>query len=575
MPTVSRGRLRPAGAMSSRDTMTDQQATRMAAEATQVWEILDRCVRAGRDGLRCGQVHPSDSPDEVLFTIDGAPSMPTIAIHLPGFTGPRYASGHQLSVSYRGDLLLADKPILDRICGALFATEVELAALLPGLVVEPEAPRPAETPPADEGPVEIDSSRWPMLAAALGRRTGTTVRLFESGGNAFLIEAHLNGQTERLIVAPRTRWRSPYLAGDQLAVSIAGALPADRAARGNLLEVAHLLVAHEAELLRADFQRRALETVIDSADGSEPVVFPVGKLTALRSFAPPSDRPFVGEDVGMLFLTSPCFANCTFCGEETTRNATFSDPQDVEATIRQRPRELTRVLICGYEPLSHPGVLGMVAACRETGATAVQLVTTGIPLGDVHLVRALVAAGVTSVAVPLYSHQAVTNDLIMRRHGAFDATIRGLDALAAAGVTIHMHSLVLTANLHDIDEIATLAAARWQASFVASAVRDKGSYEEVAPNFEDIAAAVYHAPVFAVPFCFMPRMVRHPDVDRRRPLQYSIKAIADVMRVYLSAGLVHTEDCARCAYRLSCKGAAPAQLARRPELRLKPIIEGA
>jgi hypothetical protein len=43
------------------------------------------------------------------------------------------------------------------------------------------------------------------------------------------------------------------------------------------------------------------------------------------------------------------------------------------------------------------------------------------------------------------------------------------------------------------------------------------------------------------------------------------------MRVYFAQGLMQTEDCERCIYRLCCKGAAPAQLAQRPELRLLPV----
>ena len=69
----------------------------------------------------------------------------------------------------------------------------------------------------------------------------------------------------------------------------------------------------------------------------------------------------------------------------------------------------------------------------------------------------------------------------------------------------------------------------------------------------------------------MPRMAAHPDVDLERPLQYTIKGIAEVMRAYFTQGLVQTEDCRRCIYRLSCKGAARAQLEQRPGLRLVPF----
>jgi len=563
---------------------TTRWATSQAGDAAGALAILGGCVQAGRGDLQCAGIR-RETADAVVLSVDGLPPIPAIVIHLPGSTAPHYRRGRQLSVSYRGRVEPADVAVVDRICEAILRSEATLTPALVGLAVEGEGndARPSseqanteEAIPSPQGEerAEIDGSRWPVLAGALGSALGTTPRLFSGGQTDLVLEVDLGDEPLRLIVGPRARWRNPYVAGDVLAVSLdAGAVPSDHAGRRTMSQIARLIVEHEEELSHADPRLRPGGVDPEPDDGA--VYFPVGKLTPVRASLPIPDKSCVSDDIGMLFLASQCFANCTFCGEATTNNARLSDPRRVEASIRQCSHALTRVIIAGHEPLSHPGILGMIAACRDTGASSVELMTTGIPLADTHQARALVAAGITSVAVPLYSHDAISNDLIMRRHGAFDATLKGLDTLAALGVTVHVHSLVIQANLHDIDEIGSFVAARWHATFVASAIRDKRAYATVAPNFEDIAAAVSEAPVFGVPFCFMPRMAAHPDVELDRPLQYTIKAIADCMRVYFAQGLVQTEDCQRCIYRLCCKGAAPAQLRQRPELRLRPVEAGA
>lgn len=551
-----------------------------AGDVADALAIVAECVHAGRSNLHCAGIR-RETADEVVLTVDGPRPLPAIVIHLPSSTAPHYRRGRQLSVSYRGRLQAADAEVVDRICDAIFRSEATLTPALAGLAVEEENDAARSSSPQDNAGVanpspleqeraEIDRSRWPVLAGVLRSALGTTARLFTDGETDLVLEADVGDAPLRLIVGPRTRWRNPYVAGDVLAVSLdAGSVPPEQAGRRTISQIARLIVEHEEELSHADprLQPGGIGPELD--DGA--VYFPLGKLTSVRASLPIPDSECVAEDLGILFLASQCFANCTFCGEATTNNARLSEPQRVEASIRQRSHALTRVIIAGHEPLSHPGILGMIAACRESGASSVELMTTGIPLADTHQARALVSAGITSVAVPLYSHDAITNDLIMRRHGAFEATLKGLDTLAELGVTVHVHSLVLHTNLHDIDEMATFVGTRWRATFVASAIRDKRAYATVAPNFEDIAAAVSQAPVLGVPFCFMPRMAAHPDVELERPLQYTIKAIADCMRVYFAQGLAQTEDCRRCIYRQCCKGAAPAQLAQRPGLRLLPV----
>lgn len=232
--------------------------------------------------------------------------------------------------------------------------------------------------------------------------------------------------------------------------------------------------------------------------------------------------------------------NCIFCGEMTTRDYVFSDPHEVIRSIQERGRGLDTVAIAGYEPLSHPGVLDMIAACREVGIPQVELMTTGIPLGDRQLCDALVRAGLTSAVVPLYSDVEDENDFVMRRRGAWRATLRGLDRLHELGCCIHLHTLIARQNLHAIDRLYRFATARWGASFVAAPPRNKTkstNYEDIAVRYADLAEAVREAPVVGMALCCNPRMQAHPDLDRAWPLQLTLGSMSDLMRFYFMQGL--------------------------------------
>jgi MoaA/NifB/PqqE/SkfB family radical SAM enzyme len=290
--------------------------------------------------------------------------------------------------------------------------------------------------------------------------------------------------------------------------------------------------------------------------------FPIGRLTPV-----PHNR-----NHALIYLTSPCYANCVFCGEETTQKYVFSDVSAVLRSIRDRSFEPTKVWIAGFEPLSHPGVPDMVAECRASGISEVELMTTGLPLGNLRTAEALLAAGLTSVAVPLYADEPHLNDLLMRRSGAFDATVRGLDFLHERGCQIHLHSLVLRQNLSAIDRIDKLAHERWNATFVAAIARQKTNFEHTFVALESLDSAVRHAPVLGAPFCFLPRMKDHPDVTLERPLQQTLVAMSDVMRPYFSQGLVQEAPCAGCKYRHACTGVTAEQRKFEPGFSLRPFL---
>src|SRR5439155_16877247 len=196
---------------------------------------------------------------------------------------------------------------------AILRSQATLASELVGLPVEPEEheARTANRPPSSKEDLsEIDQARWPVLAATLRNALGTTARLFKGDKDDLIVEVHHDGQPLRLIVGPATRWQNTYVAGDLLAVSPdARSFPRDQAGRRTMLDVARLLIEHEHELIQADPRPRSDGMNLNPDDGT--VYLPIGKLTPLRTLRaqlPASDQSYIREDIGILFLTSPCFA---------------------------------------------------------------------------------------------------------------------------------------------------------------------------------------------------------------------------------------------------------------------------
>lgn len=428
--------------------------------------------------------------------------------------------------------------VVDAALGWLFARE---AALLDALAARPES--------STVRPLDLRAA--PGVAAwatELPIRAGT-VRRDASGELELVVPVADAGEVH---VRPVRAERQPYAAGAHLAARVEG-VEVVRA----LHDVALAIVAHEAEVLSA-----AAAALGPAPASAGPVGVPPGRL-----FRHPGAG---GRSLGIVALTSPCYANCIFCGQETTREWTFADTGALLESVSARDFAPEKVVVVGWEPLSHPGVLDLVAALRSTGVREVELMTTGVPLGDDRLVDALVAAGLTSVAVPLYSHLEHVNDLVMRRAGAYRATLRGLERLRRASVELFVHALVLRQNLHDVDPLCALVRDRLGARFVAAPARSKGRYADTAFPYAALEGAVRVAPVVGAPLCLVPRMAEDPDLDLGRPLQETHRDVADAMRGYFMQELTQAPECGGCTLRRACTGYVRSQAAFEPGMRVRP-----
>ena len=473
---------------------------------------------------------------------------------------PYYRAGVALTCSYGpSGAEVQCQPAIDKVCDYIFADESEY---LPLFDLDSGAQAPAATLGAidREVPAQLSSV---FSAVALD----DLVLKARTDGSAMELGARRNGQEANIAIAFRGGQHNPYAAGARIDILIDGTA-VDPPAHDLFTQLIAAVLAHEEDVFE----------VLVNLNGPAPrdrqgrSLLAVGRLSPIASHRAPSfDEPLPSAKPAVLYLTSPCFANCIFCGEHTTRNYSYCDVDSVLADIRAHHAQTQKVLIVGYEPLSHPGVPEMIGACRSAGVRDVELMTTGIPLGNSALVEALLTAGLTSIAVPLYSHVAATNDRIMRKAGAFEKTVRGLDMIARSSCAIHVHSLLLQQNLPDIDSLFDLVTSRWNATFVAAPIRVKSNFEQTAPSYAEIVRLVQRAPVLSVPFCLYTRMRHHQDLDMKPQLHDSLAHMADSMRIYLSQDLKQMEPCSRCVYQRACLGIIPEQLKLEPSLRLVPF----
>lgn len=176
-----------------------------------------------------------------------------------------------------------------------------------------------------------------------------------------------------------------------------------------------------------------------------------------------------------LVLVNSCENRCFFCASPGT---TAVPPGDltrmtrIRAHLEARPAGITRLVIGGNEPTLHPDFDRALALAHASGFEHVELMTSGMRLGDPDKLAEWKRLGLASVAVPIYAPSAELHDAVCGT-ASFDRLVRGLDAARDAGITIHLHTLLLKRTRHVLDELAHLSRARWGATLAIAPLRDK------------------------------------------------------------------------------------------------------
>lgn len=142
-----------------------------------------------------------------------------------------------------------------------------------------------------------------------------------------------------------------------------------------------------------------------------------------------------------------CNQNCWFCnGRRPVEDPAFISKPAVRRRILEAQGGGTReIVLTGGEPTLRNDLTDLVRRAASEG-TRVVLETNGA-LIDEGRARDLAAAGLDTARVQLVAWGADTADAITRDRGGFDAAVRGIHALAAAGVKVEVTTPIVQRNL--------------------------------------------------------------------------------------------------------------------------------
>ncbi len=133
-----------------------------------------------------------------------------------------------------------------------------------------------------------------------------------------------------------------------------------------------------------------------------------------------------------------CNAYCAFCPQISYRDDANPDvPLDLTTEeIRQRIRYgaengYKQIGFSGGEATIRPDFIELVALAKELRYELIGLTTNGMMLGYPQYAQKLVKAGVNSVNISVFGHNAKLHDSMMRTPGAFDMAMKAIDNLQA------------------------------------------------------------------------------------------------------------------------------------------------
>ena len=180
--------------------------------------------------------------------------------------------------------------------------------------------------------------------------------------------------------------------------------------------------------------------------------------------------------VRLLVLYNACAFRCFFCASGGTSDRRAEDRTPwaaIEAHLSPAlPAEGGRLIVAGNEPLLHPDFDRLLALAQRQGFDHVELMSSGTPLAAAGRRAAWVKAGLRAVAVPLYAAEPDVHDAIVGAP-AFEVRVAALDAAAAEGVRVEVHTLALRRTAAALAPLARLVSARWGTTLALAPLRDK------------------------------------------------------------------------------------------------------
>jgi radical SAM protein with 4Fe4S-binding SPASM domain len=208
--------------------------------------------------------------------------------------------------------------------------------------------------------------------------------------------------------------------------------------------------------VEADLERllRSLSLVLQDREGAAPAV----RRTPFGSHV--RELPVLSE----IALTYHCQNRCTFCyasaperGREVPEMTTAEVKRVLDAIVDDA--RVPTVSFTGGEPTLRPDLPALIAYAKGRRLRT-NLITNGRRCGANGYVDRLAAAGLDSAQVSLEAADPAVHNTIVGRPGAWEATVRGIRNLKAAGIHVHTNTTINSLNrddlLHLVDFLAEM-----------------------------------------------------------------------------------------------------------------------
>jgi wyosine [tRNA(Phe)-imidazoG37] synthetase (radical SAM superfamily) len=283
-------------------------------------------------------------------------------------------------------------------------------------------------------------------------------------------------------------------------------------------------------------------------------------------FAPMQERPArpdpprAAKVEELVRVTMACNQRCLFCSVDPARERCH-EPAEVRAFIEGRAGG-PFIVFSGGEPTLDERLPEYLAAAPAAGYPEVVIQTNAVRCAYPAYAQKLVGSGLGAAFVSLHSHRARTSDALTRTPGSFDLTLRGIDALMAAGVRVWLNFVATARTIGDAEAFVRFAAARFPGyagvclSLVApvgEGARQGALWPRLALAAPHVAAALDAASragipakvpdVCGLPLCLLAGRERFSEALRALPEEGAAKP-----------DRIHAAACAECRWRSVCSG---------------------
>jgi AdoMet-dependent heme synthase len=241
--------------------------------------------------------------------------------------------------------------------------------------------------------------------------------------------------------------------------------------------------------------------------GGDPLS-PRGAVPAADASSPRGRGPDYAQRPMFVFweTTRACQLACRHCRASATPNALPGELTRAEGfalidEVAGFGRPYPILILTGGDCLLRPDLFDLVGHAAGLGVP-VCLSPSVTPMLTTEMIGRIAASGVRAVSISLDGARAATHEGVRGISGHFDATVRAITALAAAGLTVQVNTTVMQANAAELADIAALTvhsgARIWEVFFLVQVGRGKAEGEVTAAQHEDICQFLYDAAHYGV-----------------------------------------------------------------------------